>query len=229
MSPGARFRALLNDPPLVCLGAHDPVTAKLAEQAGAKAVFVSGYAASAVIAGAPDLGVITQTEMFEHVRRICRATALPVFADCDTGYGGPLEAQRTIRLWEEAGAAALHVEDQVAPKKCGAFAAKEIIPVIDMQQKLRAMLEARRDPDFFVVARTDSFGVTSFDETLERMEAYAATGVDGRTLYRQSVWDGRQPAVPHGRSGTQAWQRRVGIPGAHRSSGKSTRLQNRIG
>jgi 2-methylisocitrate lyase-like PEP mutase family enzyme len=179
MSPGARFRALLSDPPLLCLGAHDPVTAKLAEQAGANAVFVSGFASSAVIAGAPDLGVITQTEMFEHVRRICRATSLPVFADCDTGYGGPLEAQRTISLWEEAGAAALHVEDQVAPKRCGAFAGKEIIPIAEMQQKLRAMIEARRDPDFFIVARTDSFGVTSFDETIERMAAYAAIGADG--------------------------------------------------
>ena len=179
MTRNARFRSLLKRPPLLCVGAHDPVTARLAEQAGASALFVSGYASAAVIAAQPDLGLVTQTEMFEHIRRICRATSLPVFADADTGYGGPLEAQRTLALWEEAGASALHVEDQVSPKKCGAFAGKEIVPAEDMRQKLRAMLEARRDPDFFVVARTDSFGVTSFDETIERMGAYSAAGADG--------------------------------------------------
>ena len=175
----ARFRAMLKSPPLLCVGAHDPMTARLAEQAGAKAVFVSGFASAAVIAAQPDLGLITQTEMFEHIRRICRSTSLPVFADADTGHGGPLEAQRTLALWEEAGASALHVEDQVSPKKCGALAGKQIVPIEEMQQKLRAMLEARRDPDFFVVARTDSFGVTSFEETIARMQAYAAAGADG--------------------------------------------------
>ena len=179
LSRNARFRAALAKPPLLCLGAHDPVTAKLAEQTGASAIFISGYASSAIVAGQPDLGLISQTEMFEHIRRICRVTTLPVFADADTGYGGPLEAQRTVALWEEAGASALHVEDQLAPKKCGAFKGKQLIPPEDMQQKLRAMLEARRDPDFFIVARTDSFGVVSFDETISRMTAYAAAGADG--------------------------------------------------
>ena len=92
----ARFRELLKTPPFVCLGAHDAVTAKLAEQAGAKAIYVSGFAASAIVAGEPDFGVLTQTEMFEHIRRICRVTTIPVFADADTGYGGVLEAQRTM-------------------------------------------------------------------------------------------------------------------------------------
>ena len=179
MTRNERFRAALKAPPLLCLGAHDPVAARLAEQAGASVVFVSGYASSAVIAAQPDMGLVTQTEMFEHIRRICRATTLPVFADADTGYGGPLEAQRTVALWEEAGASALHVEDQVAPKRCGASQGKQVIPVEEMQHKLRAMLEARRDPDFFIVARTDSFGVVSFDETIARMEAYAAVGADG--------------------------------------------------
>ncbi len=179
MTRNARFRAALKAPPLLCLGAHDPVAARLAEQAGASALFVSGYASAATAAGQPDLGLVTQTEMFEHIRRICRATTLPVFADADTGYGGPLEAQRTVVLWEEAGASALHVEDQVSPKKCGAFQGKQIVPVEEMQHKLRAMLEARRDPDFFIVARTDSFGAMSFDETMGRMEAYADAGADG--------------------------------------------------
>ena len=178
-SRSARFRELLRKPPFVCLGAHDAVTAKLAEQAGSPAIYVSGFVASAVIAGQPDFGVLTQTEMFEHIRRICRATTVPVFADADTGYGGPLDAQRTIELWEEAGASVLHLEDQAMPKKCGHFAGKELIPAEEMQHKLRAMLEARRDPDFFVVARTDAMGVTDVDDAIRRLTSYADVGVDG--------------------------------------------------
>jgi len=178
-SRSARFRELLAKPPFVCLGAHDAVTAKLAEQAGAPAIYVSGFVASAIVAGQPDFGVLTQTEMFEHIRRICRVTTVPVFADADTGYGGPLDAQRTIQLWEEAGASVLHLEDQAMPKKCGHFAGKELIPAEEMQQKLRAMLEARRDPDFFVVARTDAMGVTDLDDAIRRLTSYAAVGADG--------------------------------------------------
>jgi methylisocitrate lyase len=178
-SRSARFRELLEKPPFVCLGAHDAVTAKLAEQAGAPAIYVSGFVASAIVAGQPDFGVLTQTEMFEHIRRICRVTTVPIFADADTGYGGPLDAQRTIQLWEEAGASVLHLEDQVMPKKCGHFAGKELIPAEEMQQKLRAMLEARRDPNFFVVARTDAMGVTDLDDAIRRLTSYAAVGADG--------------------------------------------------
>lgn len=177
-TPGARFRRLFEQGPFVCMGAHDPLTARIAGAAGAKALYVSGFALSAVIAGAPDFGVLTQTEMFEAIRRICRVTSLPVFADADAGYGGPLEARRTIELWEEAGAAALHLEDQEAPKKCGHFAGKRLIPTADMVQKLHAMLDARRDPGFFVIARTDAIAVEGIDKAIERLRAYAATGVD---------------------------------------------------
>lgn len=179
MSRATQFRELLKNPPFVCLGAHDAVTAMLAEQAGATAIYVSGFVASAVVAGAPDFGVLTQTEMFEHIRRICRVTTLPVFADADTGYGGVLDAQRTINLWEEAGASVLHIEDQAMPKKCGHFAGKELISPAEMCQKLRAMLDARRDPDFFIVARTDAVAVTGLEDAIARLKTYAATGVDG--------------------------------------------------
>ena len=108
--------------------------------------------------------------MFEHIRRICRVTTVPVFADADTGYGGVLDAQRTIQLWEEAGASVLHLEDQAMPKKCGHFAGKQLISAEEMQQKLRAMLAARRDPDFFIVARTDAMGVTDLDDAIRRLE-----------------------------------------------------------
>ena len=179
MSRSARFRELLRKPPFVCLGAHDAVTAMLAEQAGAKAIYVSGFAASAIIAGQPDFGVLTQTEMFEHIRRICRVTTLPVFADADTGYGGVHDAQRTIALWEEAGASVLHLEDQAMPKKCGHFAGKQLVPAEEMRRKLRAMLEARRDPDFFIVARTDAVAVSGLDDAIRRLQSYAEVGADG--------------------------------------------------
>jgi methylisocitrate lyase len=161
------------------MGAHDAVTAMLAEQAGTQAIYVSGFAASAILAGQPDFGVLSQTEMFEHIRRICHATSLPVFADADTGYGGVLDAQRTIRLWEEAGASVLHLEDQAVPKKCGHFTGKQLVSTEEMVAKLRAMLEARRDPDFFVVARTDAIAVTGLDHAIARLTAYAEAGADG--------------------------------------------------
>ncbi len=174
-----KFRDLLKKPPFVCMGAHDAVTAMLAEQAGAPAIYVSGFVASAIVAGKPDVGLLSQTEMFEHIRRICRVTTVPVFADADTGYGGVLDAQRTIKLWEEAGASVLHLEDQAVPKKCGHFAGKQLVSKEEMRQKLRAMLDARSDPNFFVVARTDAIGVTGLSDALDRLESYAEMGVDG--------------------------------------------------
>jgi 2-methylisocitrate lyase-like PEP mutase family enzyme len=179
LTRSSRFRQLFSEGPFACIGAHDAVTAKIAEDAGAKALFVSGFSASAIIAGQPDVGLLSQTEMFEQIRRICRATTLPVFADADAGYGGVLDCQRTMHLWEEAGASALHLEDQAVPKKCGHFAGKQLIPKEEMVQKLRAMIEARRDPDFFIVARTDALAVTGLDDALDRLEAYAAAGADG--------------------------------------------------
>ncbi|MDE1182198.1 isocitrate lyase/PEP mutase family protein [Paraburkholderia sp.] len=179
MTRSARFRELFKSPPFVVLGAHDALTAMLAEQAGAKAIFVSGFAASAILAGQADIGVLSQTEMFEHIRRIARVTSVPIFADADTGYGGILDVQRTMRLWEEAGASALHLEDQAVPKKCGHFAGKQLISTGEMCQKLRAMLAARTDPDFFIVARTDAIAVTGIDDAVARLTAYAEAGADG--------------------------------------------------
>jgi len=179
------FRELLKQPPFVCMGAHDAVTAMLAEQAGAPAIYVSGFVASATVAGKPDVGLLSQTEMFEHIRRICRVTSVPVFADADTGYGGVLDAQRTIQLWQEAGASVLHLEDQAVPKKCGHFAGKQLVSKEEMQQKLRAMLDARTDPNFFVVARTDAIAVTGLSDAIDRLKAYAAVGADG--LYADAL------------------------------------------
>lgn len=179
MNRSARFRELLKTPPVLCMGAYDAVTAMMAEQVGSKAIFISGFAAAAIVAGKPDLGILTQTEMFEHIRRIARVTTVPLFADADTGYGSILETQRTMQLWEEAGASVLHLEDQVSPKKCGHFAGKELVSKEDMSKKLAAMIEARRDPNFFIVARTDAIAVNGLNDAIDRLEAYAAVGADG--------------------------------------------------
>lgn len=186
MTRNQRFRALFQPgKPFVCMGAYDAITAKLAEAAGAQAIFVSGFVACGIEAGEPDMGALSQTQMFEHIRRVCRATDLPVFADADTGYGGMLDVQRTMRLWEEAGASCLHLEDQALPKKCGHFAGKQLVPKHEMVQKLKAMLEARQDPDFFIVGRTDAIAVNGIDDAIDRLTAYAEAGADG--LYADAV------------------------------------------
>lgn len=186
MTRNQKFRALFRQgSPFVCMGAFDAVTAKLAEASGAEALFVSGFVACGVEAGEPDMGALSQRDMFEHIRRVCRATSLPVFADADTGYGGMLDAQRTIRLWEEAGASCLHLEDQALPKKCGHFAGKQVVSQQEMVQKLEAMVEARTDPDFFIVARTDAIAVNGLNDAVGRLSAYAAAGADG--LYADAV------------------------------------------
>ncbi len=178
MSPGTSFRALVAAGPVACVGAYDAMSARLVDASGAKAMYVSGFAAAAAAFGYPDLGLVSQTEMAEHLRRICRCTRLPVIADADTGFGGTLNAARTVELWEDAGAAGLHLEDQVFPKRCGHIAGKNVISAADMVAKLRAALAARRDPDFFVIARTDAVAVTGLDDAIERCLRYAEAGAD---------------------------------------------------
>ena len=172
------FRALLAGSSVACMGVYDALTALLAQEAGAKALYISGFAAAAVSAGVPDVGLISQAEMADHIRRICRATRLPVIADADTGYGGVLNAQRTVQLWEEAGAAGLHLEDQVYPKRCGHIAGKEVITAAEMVQKIRGALDARSSADFFIIARTDAVAVTGLADAIARCKAYAAAGAD---------------------------------------------------
>jgi len=141
-------------------------------------MYISGFAAAASALGYPDVGMVSQTEMAEHVRRICRVTNLPVIADADTGYGGILSVQRTVELWEAAGAAGLHLEDQGFPKKCGHIAGKTVIPADEMVQKIKAALAARKDVNFYIIARTDAVAVTSFQDALERCKRYAEAGAD---------------------------------------------------
>ena len=159
-------------------GAFNALTAKLAERLGFRAVYLSGGALSAGWAGLPDIGLLTQTEFAEQAAVLARATALPVLCDADTGFGEAIHVERTVRLYEEAGAAGLHLEDQVLPKRCGHLSGKGLVDPATMAAKVRAAVAARRDPDFVIVARTDARTVEGFDAAVRRAREYLAAGAD---------------------------------------------------
>jgi methylisocitrate lyase len=179
MSSGGRLRELLRTGEVLLVpGAYNPLVARVLEQAGFPAIYAGGYAAAAASYGLPDIGIMTGTEMAEHVSRIVGAVSLPVIADADTGYGELVNVARTVREHERAGAAAIQIEDQVFPKRCGHMEGKKVIPAEEMVAKVRAALAARSDPDTVIVARTDAIAVTGLDDAIERMQAYAEAGAD---------------------------------------------------
>src|SRR2546421_5040923 len=164
MTTTQRLRELLQQPGVIrSLGAHDVFTARLIEAAGLETVFLGGFGTSASLLGLPDVGPLTLTEMADAVRRTARRVAIPVVADGDTGHGDLHNVVRTVREFEQAGAAGVLLEDQVTPKRCGHFAGKQVIPAAEMVLKLRAALDARQDPDFVLVARTDARAVERID------------------------------------------------------------------
>jgi 2-methylisocitrate lyase-like PEP mutase family enzyme len=178
-TPGERLRALLARPePLVLPGVSDALTARLAVGAGFEAVYATGAGIANTLLGVPDVGLTTMTEMVDQVARICVAVDVPVVADIDTGFGNAINARRAVVEFERAGVAALQIEDQVFPKRCGHFSGKEIIPLAEMLAKLQAVLEARRDPGLMVIARTDALAVDGFEAAIERGRAFAAAGAD---------------------------------------------------
>jgi methylisocitrate lyase len=177
--PMALLRKILQDPEiLIAPGAHNAFTAKIIEQAGFKAVYMTGSGAAMDLLGLPDLGFLTMSEMLAHARNIVQATSLPVIADADTGYGNALNVMRTVREYEGAGVAGLHIEDQVAPKRCGHFSGKEVISREEMIGKIKAALDSRRDQNLVVIARTDARAVLGLQEAIERGVAYAEAGAD---------------------------------------------------
>ena len=179
MTPTANLRSLLSRPGAVLApGAYDALSARIIEAAGFPAVYMTGYGSSAALLGQPDVGLLSMAEMAENACRIAQAVSVPVIADADTGYGNPLNVARTVRAYEAAGVAAIHIEDQVAPKKCGHMAGKQVIPAEEMQQKLRAAVDARRDPGFFIIARTDARAVNGLEDALERGMRYREAGAD---------------------------------------------------
>ena len=177
-SAGARLRALLARPePLVAPGATSALLAKLIREAGFDAVYMTGAGVSHAFLGEPDLGLVTLSESAAMAESLAQAAApLPVIADADTGFGGVLNVQRTVRLLESRGVGAVQIEDQVFPKRCGHFDGKEVVPVPEMLARLRAALEARTDA--LVIARTDARTVSGLDDAIERGRAYADAGAD---------------------------------------------------
>ncbi len=174
-----RLRDLLAEPGIVIApGAYDALSARLIEQAGFDVVYMTGSGTANSLLGQPDLGLTTLTEMAAQAARICSAVELPVVADADTGFGGLLNVRRTIQEYERAGVAALHLEDQVMPKRCGHFEGKEVIPCAEMVAKIRAAVAARRDPKLVIIARTDARAVEGLDAALDRGRAYQEAGAD---------------------------------------------------
>jgi 2-methylisocitrate lyase-like PEP mutase family enzyme len=178
MAQASRFRELLRrDGMVVAPGAYDCITARLIEQAGFAAVYMTG-AGTAASLGYPDFGLVTMSEMVANAGRIAAVVGLPVIADADTGYGNELNVFRAVGEFERSGVAGIHIEDQEFPKKCGHLEGKQIIPREDWLAKLRAAAAARRDNDFMIIARTDSRAVAGFDEAIARANAALAAGAD---------------------------------------------------
>jgi methylisocitrate lyase len=176
-SPGRRLREAWQRQTIAVPGVFCPLVARMAERLGHQAVYLSGGALSASL-GIPDVGLVTQTEFADEARRIARATRLPLLCDADTGFGEALNVERTVRLFEEAGAAGLHLEDQELPKRCGHLSGKSLVAPDQMAAKIRAAVAARRDPAFVLIARTDARGVNGFDDAVARARLYLEAGAD---------------------------------------------------
>lgn len=178
MSPGAKFRKLLAEPGIIVGGgAHDALSARMVEQAGFPLCVVTGAGVS-MCRGYPDVGLVTMEEMVRNARYIAEAIDIPVLVDADNGYGNAINARRTVREFERAGVAGIHLEDQVWPKRCGHMFGKKLIPVEEMVQKIHAALDARRDKDFVIIARCDAVLVEGLEKALERGEQYMNAGAD---------------------------------------------------
>ncbi len=179
MSSARSLRELLQRPGVIrSLGAHDVFTGRLIEAAGLETVFIGGFGTSASMLGLPDVGFITLTEMADAVRRMAGRVRIPVVADGDTGHGDLHNVQRTVREFEGAGAAGVLLEDQVAPKRCGHFEGKQVIPAAEMVLKLKAAQAARRDRDFVIIARTDARAIEGIEGAIRRAQLYGQAGAD---------------------------------------------------
>ncbi len=178
--PGPRrLRELLAGPePVLAPGVFDALGARLVEEAGFPAVYMTGFGTAAALLGRPDVGLVTMSEMVENAARIVAACEIPVIADADTGYGNPLNVIRTVQEYERAGVAAIHIEDQVAPKKCGHMEGKQVIGAAEMEAKIHAAVAARRSDDFVIIARTDARAVEGMPAAIERARRYRDAGAD---------------------------------------------------
>ncbi|MCX4030061.1 methylisocitrate lyase [Endozoicomonas sp. SM1973] len=178
-SPGARFRQLVKDQfPVQVVGTINAYCAMLAEQAGHQAIYLSGAGVANASFGLPDLGITSLNDVLEDVRRITAASSLPLLVDCDTGFGGAFNIARSIKEMERAGAAAIHIEDQVAQKRCGHRPGKAIVSAAEMVDRVKAAVDARQDADFVIMARTDAHAVEGMDAAIERSLLCVEAGAD---------------------------------------------------
>ncbi len=176
-SPGRRLRTAWAAQTIAIPGVFNALVARMAERLGFSAIYLSGAALSAA-AAVPDIGLMTLTEFVEQAHTITQATSVPLLCDADTGFGEALHVERTVRLFESAGVAGIHLEDQQMPKRCGHLSGKALVAPEVMAAKLRAAVAARSDPDFVIIARTDARGVTGFDDAVQRARLYLAAGAD---------------------------------------------------
>jgi methylisocitrate lyase len=176
-SPGQRLRKAFQEQPIALPGVFSPLAAKMAERTGFKAVYLSGGALSAGN-GVPDIGLLTLTEFVQAAQLTANATSLPLVCDADTGFGESLNVERTVQLFEQAGVAGIHLEDQQMPKRCGHLSGKSLVEPEVMAAKIRAAVSARRDPAFVIIARTDARGVNGFDDAVKRAKLYLEAGAD---------------------------------------------------
>jgi methylisocitrate lyase len=173
------LRRMLEDPEIIVLpGAYDALSARLAERAGFRAMFTTGFGFSASVLGVPDFGLLTMSETMDRVRHVVDAVSVPVVADMDTGYGNPLNTRRTVHEVVTAGAAGIILEDQEWPKKCGHFEGKRVIPAEDHAAKIRAAVDARGGDDLVIIARTDARAPLGLDEAIRRVRLYRHAGAD---------------------------------------------------
>ena len=179
MRTTTKFRQLLQQPGIIqAPGAYDCLTAKLIQQAGFPAVYMTGAGTSVAQLGYADLGLATMSDMISNAGSIADILDVPLIADADTGYGGILNVRRTVRQYERAGVAAIHIEDQEMPKRCGHLDDKKVVSTEDMVQKIRAAVDARTDDDFTIIVRTDSIAVTGWEDAMNRCEEYIKAGAD---------------------------------------------------
>ena len=178
VGPGMLREMLSRHEPILVPGAYDALSARLVEQTGFEAVYMTGFGTSASLLGRPDIGLLTFSEMLDNARRLVQAVEVPVIADADNGYGNAINVIRTVKEYEAAGVSAVHIEDQVMPKKCGHMEGKQVIEASEMVEKVRAAVEARHSEEFVIIARTDARAVEGMDGALERARLYRDAGAD---------------------------------------------------
>lgn len=179
MNLTTRFRQLLSAPEILVMpGVHDALSARVAAEAGFSAITMGGFSATGSLLGQPDSSQLGLQELADHYARVVDASALPVLADADTGFGNVTNVSRAVRAYERSGVAGVFIEDQAFPKRCGHTPGKSVVPIEDMLGKLKAALDARRDPDFVIMARTDARAVIDLEEAIERACLFREIGAD---------------------------------------------------